>query len=437
MNYEEALNWLSGYQFHGIKPGLERIRDLLARLGHPERNFRSVHIAGTNGKGSTAAILESVLRAHDVKTGLYTSPHLISVCERFVVAGRQISPARFADLCSRVRQAIGDDPVTYFELTTALAFLYFAEEGVEIAVVECGLGGRLDATNVIVPEVAVITNVGLDHQAYLGETIPEIAAEKAGIIKPQKPVVVGPLPEEAFEVVARRAEELSAPLWRYGSDFRVFPCRGGLFYQGKHQLPRLTLRLAGKFQRTNLALALKAFEILEEARLVSFDETRVREALKIVSWPGRYEKFKLKGLVILDGAHNLEGVEALLQTLHEEGIERYRLLFAASNEGGTKPYLPMLRRLLPRAEKTYLCPPPGPREPVTYEDWKEHLAKGEIPPEDVRLFKDWREALEEALEDTGPPLLVTGSLYLVGRVREVLLRKLGERRGKCVVSWSS
>ncbi len=435
MTYEEAVNWLSGFQFHGIKPGLERIETLLSRLGHPERAFKSVHLAGTNGKGSTAAILESLLRHHGLKTGLYTSPHLISVGERFVVSGKPIPPSRLAALCKRLKEALGKDEATYFELTTALAFLYFAEEGVEIAVVECGLGGRLDATNVILPEVAVITHVGLDHQAYLGETLAEIAAEKAGIIKPKRPLVVGPLREEAFQVIEGQAQRLSAPLWRYGKDFRVFPCRGGLFYQGKHQLPRLELRLAGKFQMINLALALKGFELLAEKGHFSFREELVRMALKNVFWPGRYEKIKLgpRKLVILDGAHNPDGVKALLESLHQDGIEHYRLLFAASNEGGTKPYLSMLKTLLARAEKTYLCPPPGPREPVTFEAWKEHLEKGEIPKEDVHLYPHWPEALEEALQDFGPPLLVTGSLYLVGQVREALRRQRSSRRGECVV----
>ncbi len=422
MNYQEALQWLSSFQFHGIKPGLERITVLLKRLGHPERRFRSVHLAGTNGKGSTAAILEALLRQHGVKTGLFTSPHLVWVGERFVVSGRPIDPARLASLCTKLRQALGEMPATYFELTTALAFLYFAEEKVELAVVECGLGGRLDATNVLQPEVSVITNVGFDHQAYLGETLDQIAWEKAGIIKPQKPVVVGPLVEEAFQVISARARELSAPLWRYGKDFRVFPCRGGLFYQGKHQLPRLELRLAGSFQHKNLALALKVLELLAEKGF-PFEESRIREALRRVSWPGRYEKIKLPGLIILDGAHNPEGVKVLLESLRQDGIECYRLLFAASNEGGTKPYLSMLHSLLPRAERVFLCPPPGPREPVTIEQWKQHLENGEIPRENVHLFEDWQEALHQALKETNPPLLVTGSLYLVGRVREMILQQ--------------
>ena len=427
MTFKEAFEWLSGFQFHGIKPGLERITTLLSRLGHPEKSFQAVHIAGTNGKGSTAAILESLLRQHGVKTGLYTSPHLVSVCERFVVDGKPISEERFAALCARVRKALGELPATYFELTTALALLYFAEEGVELAVVECGLGGRLDATNVLAPEVAVITNIGLDHQAYLGETIPQIAAEKAGIIKERRPVVVGPVSPEALEVIANRAQSLSAPLFRFDKDFRIIPSQSGFLYQGKRQLSGLELSLRGRFQPINMALALKAFELLEEKGF-PFQEEAVRQALRHVVWPGRYETFKLPCLVILDGAHNLDGIKALLETLHEEGIKRYHLLFAASDEGGTKPYLEMLKALLPKAERVFLCEPPGPRKPVTIKEWQEHLErakKGGILSHDTSfVFKNsWEEALEEALKGSNLPLLVTGSLYLVGRVRAVLRQR--------------
>jgi len=426
MTFKEAFEWLSRFQFHGIRPGLERITVLLSRLGHPEKAFQAVHIAGTNGKGSTAAILEGLLRHHGVKTGLYTSPHLVSVCERFRVAGKPISEARFAALCSRVREALGELPATYFELTTALAFLYFAEEGVELAVVECGLGGRLDATNVIDPEVAIITNIGLDHQAYLGESLCQIAAEKAGIIKERRPVVVGPVSPEALYVIANRAKDLSAPLFQFDKDFRVFSSQSGFVYQGRRRLSGLELNLKGRFQQTNLALALKAFELLEEKGF-PFHEGAVRQALREVAWPGRYEMFKLPRLVILDGAHNLDGIRALLESLEEDGIKRYHLLFAASDEGGTKPYLEMLKALLPKAERIFLCQPPGPRKPVTIAEWREHLERakegGALSRENSFVFKNsWEEALEEALKGSNLPLLVTGSLYLVGQVRALLKR---------------
>ncbi len=430
MTYQEAVEWLSRFQFHGIKPGLERIQELLFRLGHPEKRLCAVHIAGTNGKGSTGAILETLLRYHGVKTGLYTSPHLLSVRERFLVNGLPIPEERFAQICERISQSLKGLPVTYFELTTAIAFLYFAEEGVDLAIIECGLGGRLDATNVVEPVVSVITSVGLDHQAYLGHTLSQIAYEKAGIIKTGCPLVIGPLPEEALKVVQKRAQERSAPLWRFGEKFRVFPCRGGLFYQGEHQLPRLALSLKGKFQRINLGLALKTHELLEKAGF-PFEEALVRRALKKVVWPGRYERFKVPRLVILDGAHNIEGLRALQESLQEDGIERYHLLFAASNEGEEKPYFDMLRLMLGRAEKVFLCEPPGPRHPVRLEDWQEKLQDFDMHAWrcEFILVRAWEEALEKALLENTPPLVVTGSLYLVGKVREALQRRIMRRKG--------
>ncbi len=417
MLYQEALDWLSGFQFHGIKPGLERISRLLKRLGNPERRFLSIHLAGTNGKGSTAAMIEAVLRAHGLKTGLYTSPHLISVRERFLVSGNPISREDFVSLCKEVKKALGDDQATYFELTTAMAFLWFAEQRVDWAVIECGLGGRLDATNVILPEVTVITNVGLDHQAYLGESLREIAFEKAGIIKEEVPIVTGPLKKEALEVIEEKARQKKAPLFRFGKDFKVEGERPYLF-QGRLRIENLIPSLRGQFQVFNLGVALKTLECLPD---VSLNEDLVREALARVSWPGRYEKLRGERLVILDGAHNLDGIRALKETLQKEGINNFDLLYAASNEGGTKPFLEMLKILIPHTRRLFLCEPPGPRHPVAISIWQQEFSSLDLP--EVFLQKNWKKALFLALQAKDLPLVVTGSLYLVGKVRNYLLSR--------------
>ena len=185
------LEWLSSYEFHGIKPGLARITKILNLLGNPHKKIKTIHIAGTNGKGSTAIILSEILKAHSLKVGLYTSPHLFRLNERFRINGEEISDKKLEDLLKRLKEVIKDFPVTYFEITTALAFLLFFEEKVDIAVIECGLGGRLDATNVIKPEVSIITTVGRDHTKYLGDTLEKIAFEKAGIMKREVPCVLG------------------------------------------------------------------------------------------------------------------------------------------------------------------------------------------------------------------------------------------------------
>jgi dihydrofolate synthase/folylpolyglutamate synthase len=348
------------------------------------------------------------------------------VRERFRIEGIPLSKEKFASLVSRLKEALGDLPATYFELTTALAFLAFAEEGLEWAVIECGLGGRLDATNIVCPEVCVITNIGFDHQAYLGETLAEIAREKAGIIKPGIPVVVGPLEKEALEVIEIQAQRNRAPLWLWGRDFRVLQ-EGNLFsYYGKRCFLRLYLSLEGIFQQYNLGLALKVFELLTE-REILLEEEKLRLALEKVSWPGRYEKFSSGRLIILDGAHNPDGTKVLRESLLQDGITTYDLLYAASNEGGTKPYLAMLELLGKSARTVYLCEPPGPRAPVKLKEWKEAL-RGSSLRSKVAFFPSWKEALVQALKEGGPPLVVAGSLYLVGQVQAFLKSHLPSGR---------
>ncbi len=420
-NFEQAHQWLSGFQFHGIRPGLERISKLLQRLGHPEKSFKSIHIAGTNGKGSTASILARILYEHGLKVGLYTSPHLVSVTERFVINGKSMSKQVFARIAKKVKENLKDLPATYFELTTGMAFLYFAESQVDIAIVECGLGGLLDATNVIIPEVSIITNVGLDHQAYLGHTFKEIAFEKAGIIKPGVPVVVGPMKKEALGVIFQVAQKNNADLFLYNRDFRIFTHKGYYYYSGRYRFSKLELSLKGTFQKINLALALKALEIIGEKDLLLLEEVCLRNALRQVSWPGRFEFINTDRLIILDGAHNLEGIKALLNSLESQGIKNYDLIFAVSNEGGTKPYLKMLKTLLGKAEMVTICEPPGPREPVTIKEWMKHLNSLKCR-RHIFLERSLEKALERAFRIGRYPLLITGSLYLIGAVRPILLR---------------
>ncbi len=419
MHPREALEWLRRHQFHGIKPGLERISVLLEALGRPQERFPSLHIAGTNGKGSTAAILQAILSAHGLRTGLYTSPHLVSVTERFRIDGREIAPERLADILTRIRRQVERLrlPVTYFEITTAAALLYFAEEDVDMAVIECGLGGRLDATNVLNPRVAVITSVALDHMAYLGRSLERIAREKAGILKPGLPVVAGHMPRRAREVILERALRLQCPAAFWGEDFRVLRSGKRFSYLGNlWRLQGLELSLEGEFQKYNLGTALRALEFLRTEGYV-FREDTLRQALKRVSWPGRFEFLSVGPGVILDGAHNEEGIQALLRSLERKGIDEYTLIFGATNEGGEKPYLRMLKKLIPRARVVFLCEPPGPRNPVTLKEWEARRFPPSWPP----LYpSSLPEALDQALA-LSPPVVITGSLYLVGAARRLLL----------------
>ncbi len=422
MDFKEALDWLNSFQFHGIKPGLERIEKLLSYLGHPEKKFPAIHIAGTNGKGSTAAILATALSAQGLKVGLYTSPHLVSVRERFQINGNPIEESSLAALLNQIKKGLEELalPATYFEITTAAAFLYFAQEKVDLAVVECGLGGRLDATNVCHPLLTLITNVALDHQKYLGPTLEAIAREKAGIFKPERPALVGKLKPPALKVIEERAQSLKVPLFRYGKDFRIRKKDGLYHYYGPElRLQALELSLSGPFQRENLALALAALEKLK-AWGWPLKEALLRKALKRVNWPGRCEYLAVGPGVLLDGAHNLEGSRALLKALKEREFRDYTLIFGATDEGGDKPYRKMLSLLSSSASQVFLCEPPGPRHPVTLKEWEK------VRPQGARTFKSWEEALEEALKEDHP-ILVAGSLYLVGAVREKL-RGLSPKR---------
>ncbi len=423
MRFPEAVAWLESFQFHGIKPGLERISRLLRSLGNPETHYPCIHLAGTNGKGSTAVLLSSLLQAHGLRVGLYTSPHLQSVCERFRINGKEISPEKLADVLSLIRKRLEELslPATYFEITTAAAFWYFAEEKIDVAVIECGLGGRLDATNVCHPILSIITNVARDHTAFLGRTLRAIAQEKAGIIKPGVPVVAGRLKPAAREEIEKKCRETQSPLYLLGRDFRIRRWQEHWYYRGRRlHLPALSLSLSGDFQGHNLALALASLEILAE-RGYSLKEALIRQALSEVSWPGRLEFLRIGPGIILDGAHNEDGIRALIAALLKRGWREYVLLFGTTNEGGEKPYVRMLRQLLPWARKVYLCEPPGPRNPVRSEDWARELPKLSGA-SSIYLLSDWRKALKKALREGGP-VVVTGSLYLVGAVRAELLKR--------------
>ncbi len=416
------LCWLNQHQFHGIKPGLFRIVRLLQKLGNPHKKFPTVHIAGTNGKGSTCAILSSLLAEHGLKTGLYTSPHIFRVNERFKINNEDIPDEELLEML-KILKTYAEEPITYFELTTALAFLYFAEKKVDIAVVETGMGGRLDATNVIYPEVSVITSIGFDHTKYLGNTLEKIAFEKAGIIKRKRPLVLGKIQREPLQVILERAKALSAKPFLFDKDFKI--TSSNKFsdkvwnYEGKYTFFGLELALKGSFQGRNLALALKALEILEDRAFFVIDETKIRSALKKVNWEGRYKKLKLFGKeILIDCAHNLEGIKTLKETLLEDGFYPFLLIFGATNEDGEKPFPVLLEELLPLSMKIFLSEFQAERKVVTLKDWKEALEKRRI---EAEFFKSPNEALKAALDSQEiNKIVITGSIYFVSEILKVL-----------------
>ena len=319
MSYSATREYLFGLQKHGIKPGLETIARLLDGLGRPQQAYPTLHIGGTNGKGSTAAMAAAMLQAAGHRVGLYTSPHLVDFRERIRVNGAMIPEAALAGLTDRLRPLAAEGvPPTFFEFTTALAFQYFADARVEVAVVEVGLGGRFDATNMIVPLAAAITTVALDHQEHLGTTLEAIAYEKAGIVKQGVPVVTGRLAASAAEVVARTAAEREARLYRVGHECDA---RGdtvtGFAYRGiRERWTDLTCPLAGAHQLDNAACALALME-LASARGLRISEEAIRAGLDRTSWEGRLEIVERAPLLLLDGAHNPEAGAALAAYLRD------------------------------------------------------------------------------------------------------------------------
>lgn len=314
MTYDAAVSYLYNLQKHGIKLGLETMTALIARLGRPDTRYRILHIAGTNGKGSTAAMSAAMLQAAGHRVGLYTSPHLVAFSERIRVDGRMISEAdigRFAEVVQKAAEP--DLSPTFFECTTAMAFQYFAEAQVDVAVLEVGLGGRFDATNVVTPVACAVTTIALDHQEYLGTTLSSVAYEKAGIIKPLVPVVVGRMSDEARETIEQVAEERGAPLSRLGREFEVAGMPERFRFSGRtRRYDNLVCSLSGAHQVDNCACALSLIEAAGE-RGLDVGETAVREGLRTVQWPGRLEVVDRTPLVVLDGAHNPAAAAAVAE----------------------------------------------------------------------------------------------------------------------------
>jgi dihydrofolate synthase/folylpolyglutamate synthase len=402
-SYAAALSRLHGLARLGVRPGLARIGRLMERLGDPQDRFVSLHVAGTNGKGSTAAFLAAVLQAAGHRTGLYTSPHLCRFTERIQVDGREIPEA--AVIAGLARALEVEPELTFFEAATALAFQHFAEQGVEVAVVETGMGGALDATNLVRPRVSVLTRIDLDHLDIIGPDLPSVAREKAGIIKAGAPAVSAPALPAVQAALELRCAEVGTRLLLAGRDFFWRRERDGLCVEGEAEGPRrgLQLSLAGEHQDENAALCVVA---LARSGL-RFSDQALRRGLATARWPGRLE---LAAGVLLDGAHNASAARALAAYL--AGLER-RFTIVMGMLGPRRPE-EVMGPLVPHAERFLLTRPRSPRA-LPPEALEPHTTG--VPAE---LFGTLAPALDRA-RDLGAPVLVTGSLYLVGEARGLLL----------------
>ncbi len=416
MDYRESLAYLYGLQRFGIKLGLDNIRQILHRLQHPEEHYPIVHVAGSNGKGSVCIGLAAILHQAGRRVGLYSSPHLHSFTERIQIDGQPISEEEAVALIKTVKGVCDGIPVTFFEFATAMALLYFQRRRVEVAILEVGMGGRLDATNAVTPRVAVITPVCRDHAEHLGPDLAAIAAEKAGIVKPQVPLVLGPQQPEAQQVLTARAATLRAPVYRYGHEFFAQGTDQGFDYHGlEWSLQGLRPGLLGAHQHHNLSVALAVAELLRQQGL-DLPETALREGVAVVRWPGRLEWWRDGKTVLLDGAHNEGGAAVLasyLQALAPAGI---RWVVGAK---GSKDMAQILRPLLPLVDSLY-CTEPPVQEAVSADRIARLAADAGVA---AQCFASPAAALAAALADRQPDeiVLVAGSLFLVAAAREYLM----------------
>lgn len=416
MDYRESLDYLYGLQRFGIKLGLDNIRQILGRLHHPDQAYPIVHVAGSNGKGSVCAGLSSILIQAGRRTGLYSSPHLHSFTERIRIDGQAISETEAVDLIESVRAVCDGIPVTFFEFTTAMALLHFQRQEVEAAILEVGMGGRLDATNAVQPRATVITPVCLDHSEHLGTDLASIAAEKAGIIKPQTPLVVGQQQPAALQVIKARAEDLKAPAVYYGRDFAVKTVKEGFDYKGiGFSLTGLHSGLHGVHQHHNLGLALATAEILRDQGL-DLPEKSMQDGVAAARWPGRLEWWQDERTVLLDGAHNEGGARVLAAYLESLSVAGIRWVVGAK---ATKDIANILGPVIPLVDRLY-CTVPPVEEAVPAENIAELAVKFGVQ---ACCFDDAASALAKALADRqqGEIVMVAGSLFLVAAAREYLM----------------
>ena len=441
MTYDEALAFIHSVSWKGSRPGLSRIKKLCEMLGDPQDKLKFIHVTGTNGKGSTCAMTESILRHAGFRTGLFTSPYVRRFNERITICGEPVSDSALARVTAKVKpfaEEMEDKP-TEFELITAIAFQLFVEEKCDIVVLEVGMGGRLDSTNVVAsPLVSVITGVSLDHTAYLGDTIEKIAFEKAGIIKPGCPVLYcgtdvpadkdEGLSGPAYTVVSGKARELSSPL--YTCDYNrlkvISANLDGSVFNYK-TLDHLVIPLLGLYQPSNAVKALETVRVLGESG-ISIPEKAIRDGLSSVRWPARFEKLYSSPLVLYDGGHNPEGIDAAVKTIKAYFPERrVNILTGVMAD---KDYRLMASELSPYVDKVFTVKPDNPRSLSAEELAELYSSLGH----EAKPYADINEAFADAVKvsaATGTPLICLGTLYMYSTLmdaKELLDRTQGIKR---------
>lgn len=431
MSYSASIDYLLSLQKQGVKLGIGKMQTLLDLLGNPQKSFRSLHVAGTNGKGSVSAICASLLSAHGYRVALYTSPHLVSFTERMRVNGKEIAESEVVSLADEIRDLLGRNPdvptPTFFEFVTAMAFLHFARMNVKWAVVETGMGGRLDATNVIEPTVSVITSVGMDHGEYLGSSVAEIATEKAGIIKAGVPVVSSFQQPVVQTVIARTARDLGCETAFYGKDFVAYVRNSSFdgtefdYISGDEMIAECRVPLAGVYQAENAAVALRAvsraLDPVSDGAPLFIAAGKAHAGLRDVYWPGRLEIIDREPLTIVDGAHNPAAAEALAEFIGTVRANYSVVLVAGmladkDMAGVLKPLCSVAHSILVTAPDSSRAASPEVLAAIVREIGR-----------DCEIFPSVPAALEHArllcrnssaISGRDPLILVAGSLYMAG-----------------------
>nr|WP_113886153.1 folylpolyglutamate synthase/dihydrofolate synthase family protein [Clostridium butyricum]AXB84419.1 bifunctional folylpolyglutamate synthase/dihydrofolate synthase [Clostridium butyricum] len=428
MTYEEAMEYISNVGMFGSNYGLERTHRLLELLGSPQNKLKLIHIAGTNGKGSTTSMISKVLIGMGFKVGMYTSPYLEVFEERIQINGVNIPKDKLIDNLENVKYAVskvieeGYEHPTEFEIITALMFLYFYNEKIDYGVIEVGLGGRLDSTNVMIPKVSVITSISMDHINILGNTIEEIAKEKSGIIKEDVPVILYPQKKEAEDVILKAAHNNNSKVYYVKTDDGNLK---GIDYDnitqnvqvnGLNGIYNVDLPLLGEHQILNLCVAIKAVEVLCQVEKIQYNKEIIEESLKDVKWIGRLETLNRNPLIVIDGAHNIDGIRVLKNNIRK--YFKYNKMYLLLGILADKQVDEMIKEITPMAEKIFALTPHSDRAELS-EDLKREIEKVN---QNVEAFDDYNEAINEALKvaEDDDLILVSGSLYMIGDMRKII-----------------
>ncbi|WP_247951713.1 bifunctional folylpolyglutamate synthase/dihydrofolate synthase [Streptococcus oralis] len=408
----EVEEWLHSRIGLNFRSGLGRMQRAVDLLGNPEKTYPIIHVTGTNGKGSTIAFMRELFVAHGKKVGTFTSPHIISIHDRVCINGQPIADENFVRIANQVKEMEKTllethDQLSFFELLTLIALLYFKEQGVDLVLLEVGIGGLLDTTNVVTGEIAVITSIGLDHQETLGDSLEEIAEQKAGIFKAGKKAAIARLAPEAELVCQKRARELDVDLYQAGRDFAL---KAGNFSSSLASFSRLEIGLEGVYQQENAALALETFLLFMASRDERVEEEFVRRALKETHWAGRLERIRPQ--IYLDGAHNLPALTCLVEFIQGRIQQGYqvRILFGALKRKDYQGMLGYLSKQLPQVELK-----------VTGFDYQGSLEESDVS--GYKLVDSYRDFISEFEENANNQdlLFVTGSLYFISEVRAGLV----------------